>query len=136
MVTSRHITEDDKASIQQALANDQFHRSTSADAFYDEGTLSNIYEDEDGPILLLRGSRSLRIDMMFFDNSAKVRNREAMLAGFQKLVDGAKAAGFKEITTSTNSPALLKFATMKIEDGGFGFEEVNVNGEVALRRQL
>lgn len=136
MVTSRKIEDTDRASIAQALARDIFHPGTSADAFYLPNVLTNVYEDEAGPILLLRGARSLRIDMLFFDNLDRERNKAAMLAGFQKLVDGAKAAGFLQITTSTNSPALLKFATTKTEDGGFGFEEVNVNGEVALRRQL
>lgn len=136
MVTSRQITETDRPSLAQALDRDIFHQGTKVDAFYEKGTMTNVYEDEQGPVLVLRASRSLRIDMMFFDNDARLRNKAVMLEGFQALLHGARQAGFKEITTSTNSPALLKFATLKEEDGGFGFEEVTVNGEVALRRQL
>ena len=136
MISSRRIHEIDRPSIDTALARDQFHIGTKSDTFYQEDVLTNLYEDEDGPIMLVRGSKSLRIDMLFFDNSDKVRNKAAMLAGFQKLADGAKAAGFTEITTSTNSLTLLNFATVKVEDGGFGFEKVNVNGEIALRRLL
>jgi len=136
MVTSRRIEEKDRTSIEQGLAHDTFHPGTKADAFYLPNVLTNVYEDEAGPIMLVRAARSLRIDMMFFDNKDYKRNKEAMLAGFDTLCAGAKAAGFLEITTSTNSPALLRFATKKREDGGFGFEEVNVNGEVALRRVL
>jgi hypothetical protein len=136
MVTSRQITKADRPAIADALSKDIFHQGTKVNAFYEKGTLTNVYEDEQGPVFLLRGSRSLRIDMMFFDNGDRERNKATMLAGFQALVAGARAAGFKEITTSTNSPALLQFALLKEKDGGFGFEEVTVNGEVALRRLL
>lgn len=136
MVTSRRIEETDRVSIDEALTRDQYHPGTKSDVFFLDNVVTNVYEDEAGPIMLVRASRSLRIDMMFFENVDVVRNKAAMLAGFQKLVDGVKAAGFTEITTSTNSPSLLKFATRPKELGGFGFEEVNVNGEIALRRQL
>jgi hypothetical protein len=137
MITSRQVDLlRDRDTLEDALSRDEFHRGTDVSAFFQPGTITNVYEDENGPIVWLRASRSLRIDMMFFDNADRLRNKEAMVVGFRKLVEGAKAAGFAEITTSTNSPALLKFATISIEDGGFGFEEVNVNGEVALRRPL
>jgi len=133
MVTSRRVEEKDRASIIAALANDRFHQGATSDAFYKEGTISNLYEDDFGPIFVVRASRSLRIDMMFFSNEDHKRNKAAMLAGFQKLLDGAKAGGFNEIVCSTNSIKLLAFAK-KV----FGFEEVQTpeNAEIELRRLL
>jgi hypothetical protein len=133
MITSRAITELDRADIKASLERDEFHRGTKADAFFQKGSVTNVYNDENGPILYLRASRSLRIDMMFFNNTDRSRNKDAMVAGFQKLVDSARAAGFAEITTSSNSPALVEFGCRV-----FGFERVqtDANGEVALRRLL
>jgi hypothetical protein len=133
MVTSRHIEDADRAGIEAALAHDTFHPDTKADAFYLPNVLTSVYEDEAGPIMLVRGARSLRIDMLFFSNTDSKRNREAMLAGWETLASGAKNAGFLEITTSSNSPALVAFACKVL-----GFEQVQTeqSGEIALRRQL
>ena len=123
----------DRAVLVESLARDQYHPATMLNVFYEPGTLTNIYEDEAGPIMFVRGCRSLRIDMCFVDNADSERNKEAMLAGFEKLAAGAKAAGFREIITSTNSPKLLAFGKR-----WFGFEEVQTaeNGEIELRRFL
>lgn len=137
MITSRQVTAEDRTRIAEALSRDTFHPNTKADAFYMPGTVSNVYEDEQGnPILFVRASRSLRIDMCFFKNDAKAHNKEAMIAGFKQLVLLAKTAGFAEIVTSTNSEALRKFACIPVDKGGFGFEEINIEGEIGLRRQL
>lgn len=136
MVTSRRITETDRASIEQALARDTFHPGVKADVFYEPGTLTNIYEYDREPVLAVRVYKSLHLDLMCYDNADVKRNKKVLEAGWQKLIVSAKANGFKEIVTSANGIALLRFLTKKVEDGGFGFEEINVNGEVALRRSL
>ena len=133
MVTSRRIEDTDRADIEQALARDPFHPSTKADAFYLPNVVTNVYEDEAGIVMLVRAARSLRIDMMFFSNEDSKRNREAMLAGWEALVTGAQKAGFLEITSSSNSPALVAFACKVL-----GFEKVQTteSGEIALRKAL
>jgi hypothetical protein len=136
MITSRRITETDRTSIKHALAQDTFHPDTNSDVFYQEGVITNAYEDEKGISLFVRAYKVLHIDLLCFDNGDHVRNRIALEAGWPALVAGARAGGFKEIVTSVNGPALLKFVTKKIEDGGFGFKEVNVNGEISLRRTV
>jgi hypothetical protein len=136
MVTSRRIAESDRASIEQALARDTFHPGVSADVFFEPGTLTNVYEYDRETVLLVRVYKSLHLDLVCYDNADVERNKKVLEAGWPKLVASAKANGFKEIITSVNGPALLRFLTKKVEDGGFGFEEVNVNGEVALRRTL
>jgi len=133
MITSRKIDLNDRESIDEALARDAFHPTTKSEAFYEPNTFTNVYEDEGGPIMLVRASRSLRIDMMFFSNEDSERNRAAMLAGWDALIAGAKKSGFSEITTSSNSPALVAFGCRVL-----GFEKVQTeaNGEVALLKAI
>lgn len=133
MVTSRQIDELDRAAIKRALGQDKFHVGTKADVFYQYGALTNVYEDEDGPIMLVRGSKSLRIDMLFFDNEDSVRNREAMMTGWRALIENAKRSGFSEIVTSSNSPALVEFGCKFL---GFEKMQTEENKEIALRRLL
>ena len=136
MVTSRRVQETDRAGIEQALARDTFHPGVKADAFFEPGTVSNVYEYDKKPVLLVRVYKCLHLDLMCYDNADVECNRTVLEAGWPKLVESAKKSGFKEIITSVNGKALFRFLTKKVEDGGFGFEEVNVNGEVGLRRQL
>jgi hypothetical protein len=44
MVTSRRVHETDRAGIEQALARDTFHPDAKTDAFFEPGTLTNVYE--------------------------------------------------------------------------------------------
>ena len=136
MVTSRRVQETDRAGIEQALARDEFHPGVTADVFWEPGTLTNVYEYDKKPVLLVRLYKCLHLDLMCYDNTDFERNRTVLEAGWEKLVTSAKANGFKEIITSVNGKALFRFLTKKVEDGGFGFEEVSVGGETALRRLL
>jgi hypothetical protein len=136
MVTSRRISETDRAGVEQALARDFFHPDAKADTFFEPGTITNVYEDDQQPVLLVKVYKCLHLDLMCYDNADTVRNKAVLQAGWIKLIADAKANGFKEIVTSVNGPALLKFLTKKVEDGGFGFEEVNVDGQIGLRRRI
>lgn len=136
MVTSRRIAETDRAGIEQALARDSFHPGVTADVFWEPGTLTNVYECDGNPILLVRVYKCLHLDLMCYDNADVERNKKVLQAGWPKLVESAKKNGFKEITTTVNGKSLHRFLTKKVEEGGFGFQEAAVNGEVGLRRQL
>ena len=136
MVTSRRIAETDRAGIEQALARDSFHPGVTADVFWEPGTLTNVYEYDKKPVLLVRVYKCLHLDLMCYDNADVARNKAVLEAGWERLITSAKANGFKEVITTVNGKALFRFLTKKVEDGGFGFEEVSVGGEVALRRTL
>ena len=136
MITSRRIEETDRASVEQALARDTFHPGVTADVFWEPGTLTNVYEYDKKPILLVRVYKCLHLDLMCYDNSDVEHNKAVLEAGWEKLVTSAKANGFKEIITTVNGAALLRFLTRPVEQGGFGFEKVENAGETALRRVL
>jgi hypothetical protein len=59
-----------------------------------------------------------------------------MQSDFKVIESNARANGFKEITTTVNGAALLKFVCRSEEQGGLGFERVEINGEVSLKKLL
>ncbi len=131
--------EKDRAHLDAALAVDEFHPTTKSDFFLplspngelDVRVVTNCYADSAGPILYVRQAKALRIDMCFTNNDDHKRNKAAMLHGWDALCTQARQSGFTEILCSTNSPNLLKFGT-----NVFGFTEVQVDGEVVLRKEL
>lgn len=131
--------EKDRAFLDDALSRDEYHTTTTSDFFLplapngipDVRVTTNVYSDEKGPILFVRHAKALRIDMCFSDNNDHKRNAAAMKFGWGDLVQRAKESGFTEIICSTNSPMLKKFG-----EDVFGFKEVQVDGEVALRKEI
>lgn len=129
----------DRAHLDAALSKDEYHPTTTSDFFLpltpdgdpDVRYVTNCYSDEAGPILYVRQTKALRIDMCFADNKDSKRNKAAMLFGWDALCSNARRNGFTEIITSTNSPALKFFGTEV-----FGFKEVQVGGEIVLRKEL
>ena len=136
MVSCRAVSESDRPVLEAALAKDVFHPGVQADVFYEPGTVANMYSDSEGPVLFVRGYKSLHIDLLCVDNSDAARNRAVMQSDFKVIESNARAAGFKEIITSVNGLALLKFVCRPEDKGGLGFERTEVNGEIALRKVL
>ena len=138
MITSRRITENDRAGVELALAHDTWHPNATADMAYAANTFTSIYEDEGRPVMLIRVSvqrenpKLLRIDVLFYRNNDRARNVAAMLYAIGPLVSSAKLGEFQEIGTSTFNSALADFVCAHL-----GFEKTGtVAGEVFLRRTL
>jgi hypothetical protein len=126
MITTRWITDDDYELIAASLEKDEYHKEQVAGFFYEENTLTNAYEDEDGPIMFLRGSLNpllgfdaLCIDIQFMDNADLRRNMSALLFANEHFVAQCKANGFKEFVFSTNSQKLKRFCSKYL-----GFAEI------------
>ena len=45
------------------------------------GTVCNVYEDDNGPICYVRGSKALRLELHFADNYDAERNTDALRNG-------------------------------------------------------
>jgi hypothetical protein len=134
-LTDRWIEPQDVHTLELCLERDPHHVGTRVEFFYRPGTVTKVYEDDEGPILFLRGeglelpkTKLLRVDVQYVSNEATERNRMAMLDGFPSLVEKAKANGFTEILFYTNARALSIFCQRN-----FGFKEV-AKGE--LRKKL
>lgn len=114
----RWITPEDYTTLELSLAGDSYHTHTAPEFFYASGSFCKVYEDSEGPILFLRGTKSLRIDIQFLDNGNLERNGNALKEGFLPFVEGCKKAGFTELVFNTDSPLLRRFCknVLKFED--------------------
>ena len=119
MVTNRLLEEKDEAILTDSLSKDSFHKNTTFDFFLEQGTISNVYELNDKPVLVVRACKSLRLDIQYLDNNDFRSNMKVMLEGFPELVEKARENGFKEIVFVTTNPVLKKFCTKYL-----GFTEV------------
>jgi hypothetical protein len=128
MVTDRMINQDDRDILELSLAHDEYHQETTPEFFYMPGSFTKVYEDESGPILYVRGTKSLRLDVQFVNNLDRERNAGVMLAHFEALAEHIKKSGFTEICFNTTNPGLARFCKNKL-----GFE--NIEG-TELRRLL
>jgi hypothetical protein len=70
---------------------------------------SVIYEDEKGPIGILRYTKTLRLVCVFCDNDDKERNAAGAIQAVVDAVAQAKANGFVDVICETESPSLKKF---------------------------
>lgn len=126
MITSRRLEEQDRKMLDESLAKDEYHKTTTSEFFYEAGTVANVYNLGDSPVLVLRACKSLRIDIQFLDNGDVRRNAAVLMGGFKTLVDMARANGFKELCFCSESPQLIEFCKKH-----FGYEEVK--GELRLK---
>jgi hypothetical protein len=123
MVTERLLEEKDLEILDASLKDDEYHKTTPISFFTEYGTLSKVYELDGDPVLVVRASKSLRIDVQYLSNTDYKRNKQVMLEGFPSLVQRAKENGFLEIIFDTDSPLLKRFCEREL---GFIAVEGNV----------
>lgn len=118
MITEKSLEPGDIPQLADSLAKDEFHKDTPPEFFTENGTVCTVYSDEDGPICYVRGSKSLRLELLFTDNSTVERNLTALENGVSGIAEKARANGFKEVIVHTDSPSLKVIATER-----YGFVE-------------
>lgn len=118
-MTDRWLTLDDYTTLSFSLKRDQYHQETTPEFFYQPGSFCKVYEDDSGPIMFVRGLKSLRIDIQFINNNDFERNRRAMIENFPAFVNQCRSAGFGELVFNTTSPLLKRFCKKTL-----GFKEV------------
>lgn len=119
MITNRPLEFLDLPLLQRALDQDTFEHASTAD-YTQDGAYSEVYEDEVGPIGVLRYTKTLRLMTVWVDNNDKERNAASVIQAISDAVVKAKASGFSEIVFNTQSPTLAAFCTHKL-----GFQESN-----------
>ena len=121
MVTNRFITEEDYPILKASLEKDEYHSKTGFDFFLEPDTVCSVYEDENGPVLFVRGSfvgQAIILDIQFLDNRNAKRNMRTMLEGFPRLAELAKENGFTSFLFYTTQSLLKNFCIRRL-----GFEE-------------
>jgi hypothetical protein len=122
----RELEERDRQTLEQSISNDSYHKDTTgASFFYDKRALCHVYENNK-PVMFVKGSPILRLDIQFAHNDDKFNNVEA-LQKLSEILETAKSSGFLELVFCTSSDSLKNFCVKH-----FGF--VTVEGE--LRRYL
>lgn len=100
--------------LEESLNKDPYHQGTTVGFFQKEGTGCNVYSDERGPIVVVRGSNVLRLDVQFLDNNDTKRNMKVLLSEFPRVVEAAKAQNFHEVLFNTNNPVLKAFCIKRL----------------------
>lgn len=119
MVTDRLFdAQTDYNLLEVSLSKDEHHTTTRPEFFTEPGTVTKVYEDQQGPIMFVRGTPALRLDIQYVDNDDFERNKAAMIEGFPAFVERARVNGWKELIFNTQSRALRIFCKRQ-----FGFKE-------------
>ena len=114
----RMIAPEDHALLADSLKDDQYHQKTTPEFFYAPGSFCKVYEDSEGPVMFVRGTKAIRLDIQFVNNRDFERNRKTMVEEFSAFADSCRQAGFTEIVFNTTSPLLRRFCkqTLKFVD--------------------
>jgi hypothetical protein len=120
-MNSRPLGVADLPMLQRALDQDEYEH-LEVENFTMDSTYSVVYEDERGPIGILRYTRDpegrLRLVTVWCDNADKTRNGKSIVVAIADTVHLARTGGYKEIVFMTKNPLLAKFCVTKL-----GFSE-------------
>jgi len=121
MITNRFIEDKDYPMLEESLLHDEFHQGTTLEFFLEEGTVCSVYEDEEGPVLFVRGKPIvqnnvgvIQLDIQYLDNKDGKRNLRTMVEGFSELAVKAKENGFTAFFFESNVPILRRFCTKRL----------------------
>jgi len=107
-IISRPLEPNDFDMLKRSLDADEYEHA-SPDQYAQKGSSSEVYEDDAGPICILRYTKTLRIVAVWCNNSDKLRNAKSAFKAFADTVSKAKANGYSDIIFNTESPTLAKF---------------------------
>jgi len=114
-MNSRPLEEKDIPMLEKALDQDTYEHNEPND-YVMKNAYSVVYEDEQGPIGVLRYTKTLRLVCVWCDNADKRRNAASAVQAVKDAVAQAKANGYTDVTCATESPLLKKFF---VEQCGF-----------------
>jgi hypothetical protein len=117
MITNRPLEEKDIPMLEKALDQDTFEHCEAKNYTMDHA-YSVVYEDEKGPVGVLRYTKTLRLVCVWCDNDDKRRNATGAVQAIIDAVQQAKANGFTDVVCETESESLKKFYVEKL-----GFKE-------------
>lgn len=107
-ITNRPLTQSDLPMLQKALDQDEFDHA-NVDNYTMDGSYSEVYGDESGPIAVLRYTKTLRLVGVWCNNKDFRRNALATIKALEDATAKAKASGFTDIIFTTESPTLARF---------------------------
>src|SRR5271166_3679293 len=113
MITHRPLGVADLPMLQKALDQDTYEHA-DVKQYTMDNAFSEVYEDDAGPIGVLRYTKTLRLVTVWCDNHDRERNAASVIQAISDAVVKAKASGFTEIVFHTESPMLARFCCTKL----------------------
>lgn len=118
MITSRPLQGDDIPMLQQAMDDSVFHPGQNAKSYAGKNMFATVYEDEQGPIGVLKYTKTLRLRTIWCDEKDRIRNGASIVQAIEDSVKMARESGFTEVIFQTDNLALARFCVDRL-----GFEE-------------
>jgi hypothetical protein len=110
MMDIRPFSENDYPALHDAISRDAIHPGEwKVEHFTQPNVVSQVIEDDRGPIVFVRFTKSLRISCVWNDAEDIHRNARAIILGLKDAVDKARASGYIEIIITTESDKLARF---------------------------
>jgi hypothetical protein len=113
----RLLREDDREWLDSAVSRDFYHASAGITGeFWLDGVKRNqstVYEDEQGPVVVLKATPILHIDLQL--SESRRRNVLALEEGIPPFMMLAKSQKYLGITSSTNSPSVKRYLTERFK---------------------
>jgi hypothetical protein len=115
-MTSRPLNVSDLPMLQRALDQDEYEHLETQN-FTMDSAYSVVYEDEAGPIGILRytkESERLRLVTVWCKNTDKKRNAASVVIAIRDTIQLARTGGYKEIVFTTENPSLANFCVTNL----------------------
>jgi len=108
MLRVRKVQPDDREMLYEAAKADPYHAAAGLTGEHWAGSDSILYEDADGPVVAVKTTNVVRVDLQFLTQDEE-RNANALLEGFYAYVGILQRRGVKEIVFNTESPKVAHF---------------------------
>lgn len=112
MLKVRKVEPGDRALLDAAALADPYHAAAGLTGKHWAGSDSIFYEDEFGPVVALKTTNVVRVDVQFLTQD-RMRNANALVAGFYAYVGILQKQGIKEVVFNTESPEVALFFTKR-----------------------
>ncbi len=112
MLKVRKVESGDRALLDAAALADPYHKAAGLTGEHWAGEDSIFYEDEIGPVVALKTTNVVRVDVQFLTQDHE-RNGKALLEGFYVYAQILQQRGVKEIIFNTESPEVAHFFTKR-----------------------
>jgi len=108
MLTVRKVESEDRPLLDAAAMADPYHAAAGLTGEHWAGSDSILYEDGFGPVIALKTTNVVRVDIQFLTYD-RLRNANALVAGFYKYVDVLRNRNVHEIIFNTEAPEVAHF---------------------------
>lgn len=111
-MTERILEEKDKPWLAGWIAAEPIHQENSPEFYFQPKTKSIVYEDEQGPVFVVRYATAVRVDTEFNPMADKGRIRAMLKKVVPEVAATAQAQGFLELVFTSASKPLIAFCRL------------------------